>query len=106
MIFDKWSLLRILSPDPNAAGRLASRWAAAAEGEPALVSDIIRMGGVLAQGAREFEDGVEKPLPLDPYRMAEEKGRREFALELLALMSFSPHDLRQLMEQNSDFDDN
>ena len=104
MIFDKITILRQLSPNRRAAQRLATRWAAAAEREPALAQDVIRMGGILAQRAKTFEDGVEVQLPIDPIRLAVERGRAELAQELLALMSINPFELQQIVETNNEID--
>ena len=106
MIWDKILTLMKLTPgNRRAAQRLASRWSAVAEEQPALVQDVIRLGGVLAEEPKRFdEEGYEVLDPIDPYRMAIERGRRELALELLALMSINGAELQQLMEQNSDLD--
>lgn len=105
MILDRLTILKRLFPSARAAQDVAGRWQRAATVEPELVRDIIRMGGILAQRTRTFDaDGVEVLSPIDPYRLAEENGRREFALELLAMMQIDPYRLSQLTEDNSETD--
>lgn len=105
MIFDRLPILKRIFPTPVAAQSVAGRWQRAAAADPELVQDIIRMGGILAQRTRTFDDdGVEVLSPIDPYRLAEENGRREFALELLAMMQIDPYQLSQLTEDNSETD--
>ena len=102
MIFDRLPILKRIFPTPVAAQSVAERWQRAAQTEPGLVEDVIRMGGILAQRTRLYDDGVEVLTPIDPYRLAEENGRREFALELLAMMQIDPFTLSQLTEDNSE----
>lgn len=103
MIFDRLAILKRLFPSARAAQDVAWRWQRAAATEPELVQDIIRMGGILAQRTRSFDaDGVEILMPIDPCRLAEENGRREFALELMAMMQIDPYTLSQLTEDNSE----
>lgn len=104
MIFDRLPILKRLFPSPAAAQDVAWRWQRASQAEPGLVQDVIRMGGILAQRTRIYDDGVEVLAPVDPYRLAEENGRREFALELLAMMQIDPYTLSQLTEDNSETD--
>lgn len=104
MIFDKITILRQLSPNWRAGQRLAMRWMAAAEREPELVNDVIRMGGILAQRPKTFADGVEVLDPIDPIRLAVDRGRAELAQDLLALMNINPFELQQIMETNNDTD--
>ena len=104
MIFDKLTFLAVLTPNRGAARRLAERWAAAAEREPALVADVIRMSGILAGHPRTFEDGQEVMAPIDPVRLAIDQGRRELGQELLALMNINAAELQQLVETNNDLD--
>ena len=103
MILDRLSILKRLFPTPKAAQDVAGRWQRAAARDPELVQDIIRMGGILAQRTRTFDDdGVEVLSPIDPYRLAEENGRRELAIELLTMMQIDPYQLSKLTEDNSE----
>lgn len=99
MILDRLSLLRILSPTRHAAAQLAARWSRAADRDPELISDVIRLGGVLAKSPARFVDGVEQPDPIDPIRLARDQGRRELATELLGLMSIGPEELNSLTRE-------
>ena len=44
------------------------------------------------------QDG--EPQPLDPLRLAYEAGRRDFAMQLLALMGTSFEDMNRMMEDD------
>lgn len=102
MIFDRLSIFRGLFPrSARAAADAAMRWREIADANPALIEDVIRIGGVLAAAPRRYADGVEVPEPIDPIRMARAEGRREMALDLLALMTVSSREFLELME-NSD----
>lgn len=98
MIFDPISILRARFTERRAARVLAARWSAAAARDPELREDIIRLGGLLAQPETRFENGIEMRDPIDPYRLARDEGRRTMALDLLALMNVTPHQLSQMSE--------
>lgn len=83
---------------PDAAEDLGSRWADAFKIEPDLAVDLIKLGHVLSTEPVQMLEGVSQPVPMDPYRLAYEAGRRDFALTLLALGKLSDHDLNKLME--------
>lgn len=104
MIFDKLRILRMLTPTRRAAHRLATRWVSAAENDPALVEDVIRLSGILAQRPKRFDAGVEVVEPIDATRVLIDRGRQELGQELLALMSINAFELSQLTEQNHDTD--
>ncbi|RIA01343.1 MULTISPECIES: hypothetical protein [Cereibacter] len=100
-----WNPLTILVGFfPSAARREAAacskRWQAAAARDPRLTLDIIRMGGVLDLQPVRLVDGYPEPEPIDPQRLAYEAGRRDFAMQLLALAHLTPDDLNILMETN------
>lgn len=79
------------------------RWTQAAGEDPELVTDIIRFGGVLDPDPfATGHDGLEALDPIDPIRMAKQQGRREFAQELLRLMTIDPRTLANLMETNDE----
>lgn len=98
MIWDRIGILRLLFQSRAAAGKVSARWVEAAEREPELVGDVIRISGLLALDPRRVVNGVEVPEPIDPIRLARAAGRREMALELLALMNVGAFELRELME--------
>ncbi|MEO0682902.1 MAG: hypothetical protein AAF192_21110 [Pseudomonadota bacterium] len=74
--------------------RRADRWKRAAEQDPALVTDVIQLGRVLEPTAEKDGD-----LHLADGQLAFAAGRREMALELLALMKVSDHELNEAMER-------
>lgn len=79
-----------------AARDLADRWARARKREPELLGDVIRLGGILT--AEPFEDG--QVADLSPNRILYEKGRRDLALQLCALMGVDHTEMTILMETN------
>lgn len=99
MIFDRLTIFRTLFPTRDAAGPVALRWTQAAGRSPELIEDVIRMGGVLAKAPARYVEGVEAVDPIDPIRLARDQGRREMALELLALMTINGAQLADLLEQ-------
>lgn len=76
----------------------AVRWAAADERDPELARDLIRMGRVLVLSP---VDGADR-LAADAVQLAHEAGRRDLAIELLAMMSLTPDEIRTLMEHDDD----
>lgn len=75
---------------------MAQRWAAADQRDPQLARDLVRLGRVVVLSP---VDGADR-LALSAEQMAYEAGRRDMALELLAMMSLSPDDIRTLMEHD------
>ena len=94
-------------PPPNVAaalraqaGDLAERWSRARRKDPELLGDVIRLGGILT--AEPFEDG--QVVDLNPNRVLYEKGRRDLALQLCALMGVDHTEMTILMETNDAHD--
>lgn len=105
MILSRLSLVRALfAGDDRSAVPAARRWRAARAANPALMADLIRHGGILAQQPQRLTDGVPEMDQTDPIRLAYEAGRRDMALALLALMGLSDHELSQMMEANDVLD--
>lgn len=96
MIFDRLSVLRSLFPARQPAKDISRRWMGAALANPALVQDLIRMGGLLAM--QPVENG--ELAPIDPQRLAYEAGRRDLAMQLLAMMTLNPATFTTLLETN------
>lgn len=96
MIWDKVTFLQALFPSRKVAGEVARRWHKARRDQPQLAPDIIRLGGVLT--AQPMDQG--ELVPPDPIKLAYEAGRRDFALQLLAMMNLTMHELNTLMEDN------
>jgi len=91
MLFDRLSIFRAIFPDRATARTVASRWARAARDQSLLINDLIGMGTVLALQLRRNGQP-----DTDPQRLAYEAGRRDLALELLALAGVSRTDLSTL----------
>ena len=102
MIWSPSHLLRSLIHPPRLRQRMARRWGVAATAEPELVDDVIRLGGIMEMEPRVMVDGVADLAPADPTHIAMRAGRRELALELLALMNTRPHDLRERLTDEDD----
>ncbi len=78
---------------------LARRWGKAAKADPRLAEDLIRLGGILAGQPAVLEDGRPTPALPDAQLLAYQAGRRDMALQLLALMNLSPYQLNDLMKE-------
>lgn len=102
MIWSPLSAIASVFPSSSRreAGLLAKRWRAAASRDPHLSADLIRLGGVLLAQPVRIVEGFPEPEALDPYRLAYEAGRRDLAMQLLALMNLSIEELNILMESN------
>jgi len=96
MIWDRVTILRAIFPSRATAGEVARRWRAAATRERELAADVIRMGGLLT--LQPIENGA--PDLSNPQRLAYEAGRRDLALQLLAMMNLSLDEMNTLMEDN------
>lgn len=81
----------------RAVSARAARWSRAQATDPRLAADVLALGGVLSLGPREPSGAID----LAPELLAYEAGRRELALELVALMGLTPFELReQMMEED------
>lgn len=97
-LFHSLSVLKARFPVLSGATKPARRWQAARDHDPALARDIIRIGGLLTLSAQRFSRGREVLDPLCPIRMARDAGRRDLAIELLALMDVKISEIHQEME--------
>lgn len=100
--FDRIGVLRAQYASQDPAAHSARLWRAVFQKHPELILDLVRIGGLFTQGERFFENGVERKLPLDPYRLAEDKGRREAVLDILA-HNLSIDELNNLMEASDEY---
>lgn len=101
-LFDRFGLMATLFPARAQAAKAAARWSRAAARDPELVADLIRLSGILGLTPDDYEAGVPMGAPVDPVRLAIERGRRDMARQLLALMSVTPFQLQKLMEDEHD----
>lgn len=103
MILDRLGhlLSRFGSSEPaqHAAGVHATVWSRAAADHPELMPDLIRQGGLLAGQPVMMQAGHSTPAPMDPYRLAYEAGRRDFALQLLSAAGLTTDDLNSLFKE-------
>jgi len=98
-IFDRLLTLRTFFAGRREAADMARRWRKAAELNPKLREDLLILGRVaeivpMARG--------ETPDPIDPEMILYEKGRRDLALQLLALMNVTYTDLNTLLMETDD----
>jgi len=83
-----------LFADTKGAGELSRRWNREGRRDPALMADLINMGGIM-----QLTD-VEK---LDPVqRLAYEAGRRDLALQLAAMAGLTIAELNTLIGDTND----
>lgn len=103
-LFDLRGLIASILPVEKEAGEVAARWSAAAEAHPDLVGDLIRLSGLMEITPDTYHERSGLPLgdPVDPHRALIERGRRDMARQLLALMSITPFELQKLMEDEHD----
>lgn len=98
MILDRLGIIRALIPSKRAAADIAARWRQASAKDPELIGDAIRLGGVISLQPDIYEHGVPIGAPIDPVRLAYEAGRRDLAVQLVALMGLTHTELQSLME--------
>lgn len=98
MILDRLGIIRAMFPSKSVASDVAARWKRAALKDQDLIADVIRMGGVIALQPDTYEQGVPIGAPIDPVRLAYEAGRRDMAVQLVALMGLTNTELQSLME--------
>lgn len=97
MIWHAFSLLVTTGRDPSGAKALNARWSRAADREPALVRDLIELGGLMTALPHELIDGQPTRMPVDPNQVLIDQGRRELALQLLAAMKMNPGELADIL---------
>lgn len=78
------------------ARRRVRRWTDAAKSDSRLAIDLITLGGIMAAQPAALQDGWPSPALPDPQALAYQAGRRDLALQLLALMSLTPLELNAL----------
>ena len=99
MILDRLGILRfVFRGSDQAAAAVSRRWRRAYDADPALATDLIHLGGVLALREVRIEGGEVQPDPIDPYDLAYEQGQRDMAVKLLSVMGITPYELNQLLE--------
>ena len=90
---------------------MARRWQTARKGQPELAADIIRLGKILVLQPI-YVDEVDQPdkkqkpisvMPLDGIRLAYEAGRRDFAMQILAMMNLTIDDFNLMTERDDDY---
>ena len=99
MIWNPLSVLRAITASPRHANVMAARWQAAVQADPRLVEDMISLGRIMESLPVDLEGGVPERAPVDANQLLIDQGRRELALELLALMNVNRADLALMMRE-------
>lgn len=89
---------------------MARRWQTARKGQPELAADVIRLGKILVLqpinvGEVDQPNKEQKPIsamPLDGITLAYEAGRRDFAMQILAMMNLTIDDFNLMTERDDD----
>ncbi|MBR9765475.1 MAG: hypothetical protein GYB53_18625 [Rhodobacteraceae bacterium] len=103
MTFSRMQILMFLfRNNRRAAAERGRRWARAFHADRRLAHDLVELSGLLALPPERLANGVVQPDPIDPIRMAQERGERAMAVKLLALMGVSTEDLNNLMMEPQD----
>lgn len=100
--FDRITALRAIYPTRDAAEDGVRAWRDVFAKHPELVESLAILGGLFATSERSYDEfGIERPEPIDPYRLARAQGRRDVVLEILA-HNLSIPELNQLMEASDE----
>jgi hypothetical protein len=95
-----WNPLSVLfgtASGPEHASHMAARWQRARRDDTRLVEDVIVLGRIMESLPVEIRDGAPMRAPVDPNQLLVDQGRRELALELLALMEVDRAILAQMI---------
>ncbi len=101
MIWDRLSILQGFVPygARAEAARQAYRWTEAAKADSRLCLDLLQLGNILVAQSADIADGWPTPVLPDPAQLAYAAGRRDLALQLLALMNLTPLQLQAMMKE-------
>jgi len=100
MSFGRLGILRFtFGRNDTAAAEKARRWSRARRDQPRLMNDLIEMSGLLTLPPERLENGAPTLDPIDPIRMAQERGEQAMAKKLLALMGVTIDELNFLMTE-------
>lgn len=84
----------------RAAGQMARRWTAMLRRHPELREDLIQLGGLLKPNPKLMSGGDPGPADKTPYQCGVDDGRRELAVQILALGSMTNTEINRLMEDD------
>ncbi|WP_420415833.1 hypothetical protein [Marinovum algicola] len=94
------AVLGITSDGRARAREIAARWSAALTRDPRLAKDVLHLSGVLRIEPRIMTGGEPDLAPIDPYRLAYERGQRDFARTLLAFGGMTIDEINQLVMED------
>jgi hypothetical protein len=86
----------------RAAAAMARRWQGAVAADPRLAQDVIELGDVLTAQPARLTEGYPTPALPDATTLAYAAGRRDMALQLLALMNLPRTHIHNLMKDHDD----
>jgi len=81
---------------PRAVVERAARWSDVAANNPALVEDMVILGEIVALGAVDETNKLQS----SALELAYERGRRDLAIEILAMMQITPFEINQLLKES------
>lgn len=104
-----WNPLHILRgafavQRPSDLKPIAHRWAAAAMADDRLCDDLIVLGEIMVAQPARLENGYPTPQLPDPVHLAYLAGKRDLALQLLALTGYKPRNLRNRAMETADYE--
>ena len=104
MILQRIPVIRSLfGNNGKAAAEVSRRWQRAFGKDPELAKDIIRQSGFMSLQRVEMVEGVPQLAPLNPYDLAYEAGKRDFALLLISQGQITIEEINQLMESSDEY---
>ncbi len=100
-IWNRLSVLQGFVPfsERSLAIRRARRWSEASKRDNRLAEDVIILGGVMTTQPAILDNGFPSASLPDPQLLAYQAGRRDLALQLLALMNLTPNELNTLAKE-------
>lgn len=90
---------------PRDAITIGRRWRAAAREIPGLEGDLVELGGLRMMQPHQRIEGVPEPAALGPEMLAYQQGKRDLALQLLALMGLNQDDFNSLFTEEKHDED-
>jgi len=101
----KMAALMTVFSKPRDAIAIGRRWRSAARDIPALGDDLVHLGGLRLMQPHQRVDGFPQPEALGPEMLAYQQGKRDLALQLLALMGLSQTEFNSLFTEEKHDED-
>lgn len=97
--------LMTLFTRPRDAISIGRRWRAAARDVPGLEGDLIELAGLRLMQPHQRIDGAPEPEAIGPEMLAYHQGKRDLALQLLALMGLTQTEFNSLFTEEKHDED-